>query len=334
MKHNDAGVRVRLEGGPGLFGFVPADYVTDDVLPIDPITGQRANLKQVVKENQLMEAAIMKVDKARYELKLSLRKSDTQRNPDMWDEPLGPSRVFSASGWNRPNTLPRLDAKFDAINAGGGGKGGSSTARAGVRHPRSIMHPQFKNLTHLEAEQFLKETSDTRGEALIRPSSKGPDHLSLTWMWMEGEFMHTDIQEIGKQRGSMLAPRLKIGGEEYEDLDEIISRRVSACNDLVNDLLASPKYNAGTVGDVEKLLLEQKEQAPNRIPYMMCRKGPPGFVNLMYLPGRTVRKTVVEITPEGYLMSKRCFKTLPELFKWFKLNAQQLGRSSRSGRKV
>ena len=40
MKHNDAGVRVRLEGGPGLFGFVPADYVTDDVLPIDPITGQ------------------------------------------------------------------------------------------------------------------------------------------------------------------------------------------------------------------------------------------------------------------------------------------------------
>lgn len=49
---------------------------------------------------------------------------------------------------------------------------------------------------------------------------------------------------------------------------------------------------------------------------------------------RSVRKTVVEITPEGYLMSKRCFKTLPELFKWFKLNAQQLGRSSRSGRKV
>lgn len=42
---------------------------------------------------------------------------------------------------------------------GGGGKGDSSTARVGVRHPRSIMHPQFKNLTHLEAEQFLKEVS-------------------------------------------------------------------------------------------------------------------------------------------------------------------------------
>lgn len=41
-----------------------------------------ANLNTVVKTNQLMEAAIIKVDKARFELKLSLRKSDTQPNPD------------------------------------------------------------------------------------------------------------------------------------------------------------------------------------------------------------------------------------------------------------
>lgn len=41
------------------------------------------------------------------------------------------------------------------------------------------------------------QTSDTRGEALIRPSSKGSDHLSLTWMWVEGEFMHTDIKVRG-----------------------------------------------------------------------------------------------------------------------------------------
>lgn len=39
-------------------------------------------MRSVVKENQLMEAAIIKVDKARFELKLSLRKSDTQPNPD------------------------------------------------------------------------------------------------------------------------------------------------------------------------------------------------------------------------------------------------------------
>lgn len=36
----------------------------------------------MVKKNQLKEAAIIKVDKARFELKLSLRKSDTLPNPD------------------------------------------------------------------------------------------------------------------------------------------------------------------------------------------------------------------------------------------------------------
>ncbi|CAM9559859.1 unnamed protein product, partial [Hapterophycus canaliculatus] len=268
-----------------------------------------------------------------------------------WDAPHGAARVFGASGWNRPHTLPRLDEKFDAERAKAEARerikdqnkkandrarrrGGLSSARAGVRFPRSIMHPQFKNFTHLEAEEFLKETSDTRGEALIRPSSKGADHLSLTWMWIEGEFMHTDIKELGKQPGSMLAPRLKISGEEYEDLDEIISRRVSACNDLINDLLASDKYHTGTPDDVEKELQKQKQAVPNRIPYLICRRGVPGYMNLMYLPANTVRKIVVEVSPEGYSVSKLSFKTLPELLKWFKLNAQKLGRTSRTGRKA
>ncbi|CAM9919098.1 unnamed protein product, partial [Sphacelaria rigidula] len=244
LRHNEHGVKVKLEGGPGLFGFVPTDYVTDDVLPNDPITGQVANLNTVVKKNQLKEAAIIKVDKARFELKLSLRKSDTLPNPDKWDEPQGAARVFGATGWVRPHTLPRLDNKFDA-NERMRGAASSSAQTYSVRFPRTIMHPQYKNFTHVEAEKYLTETSDGRGEALIRPSSKGSDHLSLTWMWMEGEFMHTDIQELDKPQGAMLAPRLKIKGEEYEDLDEIISRRVAACNDLVDDLLASNKVSRG-----------------------------------------------------------------------------------------
>lgn len=55
--------------------FIPAVVVV-------AVAVQTANLRQVVKQNQLMEAAIIKVDKGRFELKLSLRKSDTQPNPD------------------------------------------------------------------------------------------------------------------------------------------------------------------------------------------------------------------------------------------------------------
>lgn len=34
-----------------------------------------------------------------------------------WDEPMGAPRIFGASGWNRPLTLPRLDVKFDVERA-------------------------------------------------------------------------------------------------------------------------------------------------------------------------------------------------------------------------
>lgn len=49
------------------------------------------------------------------------------------------------------------------------------------------------------------QASGARGEALIRPSSKGSDRLSLTWMWVEGEFLHTDIQVGRRDRKSPLA---------------------------------------------------------------------------------------------------------------------------------
>lgn len=34
-----------------------------------------------------------------------------------WDEPQGAARVFGATGWVRPHTLPRLDNKFDVAKA-------------------------------------------------------------------------------------------------------------------------------------------------------------------------------------------------------------------------
>lgn len=48
----------------------------------------------------------------------------------------------------------------------------------------------------------------------------------------------------------------------------------------------------------------------------------------------SVRKLVVEISPEGFVICKRSFKTLPELISWFKGNAQKLGKAGGSSRKV
>lgn len=44
---------------------------------------------------------------------------------------------------------------------------------------RGIQHPNFRNCTFEEAEEILSQRD--RGEAIIRPSSKSPNQLSLIW---------------------------------------------------------------------------------------------------------------------------------------------------------
>ena len=44
---------------------------------------------------------------------------------------------------------------------------------------RVIVHPAFQNISFKEAEKLLKDMD--QGDAIIRPSSKGSDHLTVTW---------------------------------------------------------------------------------------------------------------------------------------------------------
>lgn len=55
--------------------------------------------------------------------------------------------------------------------------------------------------------------------------------------------------------------------------------------DVSFDALNSPQYNAGTTSEVGELLKSQKAETPSRIPYLMCRRGVPGYLNLMFIPG-------------------------------------------------
>lgn len=37
-----------------------------------------------------------------------------------------------------------------------------------------------------------------QGEVIIRPSSKGADHLTITWKVADGIYQHIDVREEGK----------------------------------------------------------------------------------------------------------------------------------------
>lgn len=103
---------------------------------------------------------------------------------------------------------------------------------------RVIVHPNFKNIDFKRAERILdnreKDRSDvgeveySQGDVIIRPSSKGQDHLTVTWKVTDGIHQHLDVLEKNKVNAFSLGQSLMIGNEEFEDLDEIIGKFLTA----------------------------------------------------------------------------------------------------------
>lgn len=58
----------------------------------------------------------------------------------------------------------------------------------------------------------MMETMD-QGDVIIRPSSKGENHLTVTWKVSDGIYQHVDIREEGKENAFSLGATLWINSE-------------------------------------------------------------------------------------------------------------------------
>jgi transcription elongation factor SPT6 len=56
------------------------------------------------------------------------------------------------------------------------------------RQRRVVQHPNFHNMNAGQAEQYLANLQ--RGDCVIRPSSRGVDHLAVTWKVDDGVYQH------------------------------------------------------------------------------------------------------------------------------------------------
>jgi hypothetical protein len=70
-------------------------------------------------------------------------------------------------------------------------------------HLRQVHHPLFANCGYKEAEDRLTREGKGAGEVLIRPSSKGSHMLAVTWAFQANVYLHIDIEEVNKQKGSL-----------------------------------------------------------------------------------------------------------------------------------
>lgn len=72
------------------------------------------------------------------------------------------------------------------------------------------------------AIEYINE--QPRGDFVIRPSSRGPEFLTITWKFYEDCIVHLTVREDGKIPN--MAPKLIMNNETYSSLDEIIERYI------------------------------------------------------------------------------------------------------------
>lgn len=116
--------------------------------------------------------------------------------------------------------------------------------QSGGRAMRVIKHPLFRPFNSTQAEEFLGTQS--RGDVVIRPSSKGPDHLAITWKVDHRVYQHIDVLELDKENEFSVGRALKVGRYTYSDLDDLIVNHVKAMAKKVDEMTLHEKYQDGS----------------------------------------------------------------------------------------
>ncbi|GMF73420.1 unnamed protein product [Aspergillus oryzae] len=143
------------------------------------------------------------------------------------------------------NTQDRLRGEWDERQEQQDRESLQEKTQSGGRTMRVIKHPLFRPFNSTQAEEFLG--SQSRGDVVIRPSSKGHDHLAVTWKVADGIFQHIDVLELDKENEFSVGRTLKVGGRyTYSDLDDLIFNHVKAMAKKVDEMMLHEKYQDGT----------------------------------------------------------------------------------------
>lgn len=308
------GVSVQLE--TGLRGFVPLRDLSDDTPPsVDPRMRPRSShgfdddeeqdqmgeaqrelerwLSTRVVRGQTIQARVMKVNYDLLLVDLSCKSRDIRRTD--WEK----DRSDLADKYivtEHPDDA-KLGAELSPQEL---------AARSRRFLPRSILHPMFHNMSRQDAVQQLSEKDD--GAFIFRPSSKGVDHLTLTYRVSEDTFFDVDIKELEKPSPSTLGARLQIGKQTFEDLDEIIDRFYQPMIHHAKELTKHSTFRFGSEDDVEPFLRVEKQSKPEGIPYLFSfATAHVGMIAFSYLPGRSVHRMYVGLTPQGYSFKNKTY---------------------------
>ncbi|RUS16496.1 hypothetical protein BC937DRAFT_91142 [Endogone sp. FLAS-F59071] len=276
------------------------DSGLDAVIGIDHVSDERiSNVDEKLHVSDIKNCKVIKIDRERYLVELSSRESDTRGGDLML-------RRLQDDLYNDRNAEEEAKDKLMAKR------------RKESRNNRVIKHPLFRNFTFQEAENYLANRQ--RGDAVIRPSSKGNDHIAITWKVDKDLYQHIDVFELDKDNEFAVGKKLMVGSIDYTDLDQVLVAHVEAMARKVDELLTHPKYKSGGLAHLYEFLTSTTMANPKQSAYGICTDSKPGFFDIAFkLNARTPpNKWTVKVLPNGYRLKETDYPTVDELINGFK----------------
>ncbi|KAL4401577.1 Transcription elongation factor Spt6 [Malassezia pachydermatis] len=252
-------LRVRLESG------LEGTIAGRDIMP--GYNARDVRLRRLFRSGQTLNAVVVQLDLHRMRAELSLRSEAFEHvNPAQTHTPVDP--VY-----------------FDHDRAQLASEAAEERARR--RHQsrigrRVIDHPNFHNFNAVQAQHFL--ATQPRGAVVVRPSSRGMDHLAVTWKVDEGVYQHIDVLELDKENDHALGRILRVADMgSYADLDDLIVNHVRPMAAMVEMMMNHEKYKGADEEALHTYLTNASLANPNRSVYAFgLNKDHPGYFNLAF----------------------------------------------------
>ena len=198
--------------------------------------------KQLFSAHQTVQAKITYLNRKQLTANFSLREDEIQK-------PYRKEVDRMRSEWDEEQERKDRESMMEKNDVSG-------------RTQRVVKHPLFKPFNSTQAEEYLG--SQARGDLVIRPSSKGLDHLAVTWKVSDNIYQHIDVLELDKTNQLSGGTTLKIGGRyNYSDLDELIVNHVKAMAKKVDEMMLHEKYQNLSKADTGK----QRHSSPPHITF-------------------------------------------------------------------
>ncbi|KAG6100842.1 Transcription elongation factor spt6 [Claviceps sp. LM220 group G6] len=286
------------------FAIVKLDCGIEGRVEAHEVNSRSASVKDVLSTGQTVQGKILELNYKDFLAKLSMRE-DALRTP--YKRPIN----YGRDGWDYALEAADKDELREKDQTTG-------------RTQRVVKHPNFKPFNSIQAEEYLG--SQPPGEVIIRPSSKGNDHLAITWKVADNVYQHIDVLEMQKDTEFSVGKLLRIGGKyTYSDLDELIVDHVKAMARKVEELMRHDKYQSRSRSETEKWLTTYIDANPNRSAYAFCIDPKhPGYFWLCFKASRAARVIGLPVRsiPQGYELKGYQYPDMRALCNGFKLRYQ------------